>query len=226
MQTRDYFGWTVLSEDGRYVTAMDKNIDYTTESEQEIKEVLEHVDQRRCVLEAGVHYGFGTLLLSKIFNEVHTFDFNNDVHECFKMNMEKFGITNVVAHPYGLGSEDTEVHTNDRHPVKGRVPLANHVELADSQNGNKYRVMPLDHLHFDFVDLMCLDTEGYELFVLKGAQQTIRKHRPVLVIEFHKRNLSQKFFNVSPRSTEDYLDHLGYRYVKNLNKVDRLYVPK
>jgi len=26
--------------------------------------------------------------------------------------------------------------------------------------------------------------------------------------------------------TEDYLDTLGYRYVRNLNKVDRVYVPK
>lgn len=70
-----------------------------------------------------------------------------------------------------------------------------------------------------------IDTEGYEYYVLKGAEQTIRKYKPVLVVEFHTKNLTNKFFNYPMSKTEEFLNSLGYRYIKNLNKVDRLYVP-
>jgi FkbM family methyltransferase len=226
MKTRNYFGWTVLEEDNRYGPALEKNIDYTKESEKELKEILEHVGQTRCALEIGVHYGFGTRLLSENFDHVNTFDFDNDVHQCFKLNMQKFDVNNLTVHPYGIGANDSFVATNDVHPRKGRGPLANHVDVKQSSDGKKYKIRALDNIKFEHVDLMCIDTEGYELFVLKGGEHTIMKHRPVMVIEFHHRNLSQKFFNVSPKTTEDYIDHLGYRYVKNLNKVDRLYIPK
>ena len=225
MKTTNYFGWTVLTEDNRYGPAIANNIDYTKESEQELPDILKHVTNRNCVLEIGVHYGFGTRLLSPEFEQVHTFDFDNDVYQCFNTNMEKFGVKNVTPHPYGLGEKDTHVATNDMHPRKGRGPLANHVDIKN-QNSNKYQIRALDNLNFEHVDLMCIDTEGYELFVLKGAEKTIKKHMPVLVVEFHNKNLSHKFFNVSASTTENHLDNLGYRYVKNINKVDRLYIPK
>ena len=226
MRTRDYFGWTVLEEDNRYGPAIESNIDYTNESDQELQEIMKNVKQNKCALEIGVHYGFGTRLLSKKFEHVHTFDFDNDLHQCFKANMEKFGVNNLTVHPYGLGSNDTEVATNDIHPTKGRGPLANHVDVRDQPRAKKYKIRALDKIKFDHVDLMCVDTEGYEYFVLSGAENTIKKHRPVLVVEFHNRNLSKKFFNIEQSQTEGLLKDLGYMYLKNLNKVDRLYVSK
>ena len=222
MDTRDYFGWTVLTDDNRYGPALENNIDYTNEGRDEMPEIMPFVKNRRCVLEIGVHYGFCTRYLTEVFENVHTFDFDNDVHSCFKINMEKFGVKNLTIHPYGLGDRDTEVATDDFHPKKGRGPLANHVDI--SGRGPTFKIKALDPLNIKDVDLMMIDTEGYEYYVLKGARKTIEAYLPPLVIEFHTKNLSKKFFGIEHSQTEQLLKDMGYRYVKNINKVDRLYV--
>jgi hypothetical protein len=61
------------------------------------------------------------------------------------------------------------------------------------------RIVPLDDLNLQpcFIKL---DIQGYELKALKGAQRTLRRHEPVLLIE-------------SPNdATLEYLDALGYQF--------------
>jgi len=36
------------------------------------------------------------------------------------------------------------------------------------------------------VDFMRMDVEGYEFKIYKGMQETIRKYKPILLMEFHK----------------------------------------
>ena len=45
----------------------------------------------------------------------------------------------------------------------------------------------LDTLQLDRVDYVKIDCEGYELNILHGAEQTLRQHRPIVVVEqkFH-----------------------------------------
>ena len=76
-----------------------------------------------------------------------------------------------------------------------------------------------------------IDTEGYELNVMKGAINTIKKYKPVLVLEFHRtkknnvNNLTQKFgYNLS--ELQNYVESLGYQSVGYLNKVDQIFVSK
>jgi FkbM family methyltransferase len=45
-------------------------------------------------------------------------------------------------------------------------------------------------LHEPRVDLMKLDIEGYEPFAIRGLEQTIRKHRPLILCEFNPRCLT------------------------------------
>ncbi|MGB9598422.1 MAG: FkbM family methyltransferase [Minisyncoccales bacterium] len=56
------------------------------------------------------------------------------------------------------------------------------------------RVIPLDIFLRDFnfnkkIDCLKIDTEGYELKVLKGAEKTIKKFKPkILISAYHKKN--------------------------------------
>lgn len=222
MDTRDYFGWTVLTDDNIYGPALKNNINYTNLCRDEMPDIMPFVKNKRCVLEIGVHYGFSTEYLAKVFEKVHTFDFDNDVHSCFKINMKKFDVKNLITHPYGLGERDMEVATDDMHPEKGRSPIANHVDI--SGKGPIFKIKALDSLNIKDVDLMMIDTEGYEYYVLKGARRTIEIYFPALVIEFHKKKISRKFFGIEHSQTEQLLKDMGYRYIKNINKNDRLYV--
>jgi len=48
-----------------------------------------------------------------------------------------------------------------------------------------FEVKALDDYQFDRVDWIKMDVEGCEVEVLRGAAETIRKHRPKIVVENH-----------------------------------------
>jgi len=223
MNTYDYYGWTVSHEDILPRNLMNKNIDITNEDTIKMSNIIkEHISQKRVAVDAGCHYGFFTRFLSENFETVHAFDFDNDIYQCFKTNMQKFGCLNVVAHPYGLGEMEKDVATNDWFARRGRRgPLGNHID--PNSTNKEHKIKSLDSLGIKDVDLMMVDTEGYELNVLKGAEQTIKDYKPVLVLEFHNRNLTQKF-GYSLDHLKQYVEKLGYRSIGYINKVDQVFV--
>ncbi len=225
MNTYDYHGWKVSCEDQLYHRLLDKKINIVNDDVKEMSVIIDkHVKQKDVAVDIGCHYGFFTRFLSEQFKTVHAFDFNNDIFECFKENMKKFKCENVIAYPHGLGEKQKYVATNDwseRH--KRRGPLANHIDPEGKEQLQKIKT--LDSFNLEGVGLIMCDTEGYELNVIKGALETIKKFKPVLVLEFHNRNLTKKF-GYTLKHLQDYVESLGYRSIGYMNKVDQIFVPE
>ena len=59
------------------------------------------------------------------------------------------------------------------------------------------------------IDLIKIDVEGAELEVLKGLEKTIKKHHPLLKIEFKPAACSAA--NITFQDIWDYLVELGYQ---------------
>ena len=225
-----YYGWEVI-DDPMYHRFLKENIDVTKEDIKEMSRVIKKfVFDTTTAVDIGCHYGFFTRFLSEQFKTVHAFDFNNDIFECFKKNMKNFNCENVIGYPYGLGEKQKYVATTDwseKHNRRG--PLANHID-PDGEIKNQ-KIKKLDSLNLKNVGLIMMDTEGYELNVLKGAHETITKFKPVLVIEFHT-TWNNRFNNLTGRFGYDleklqtYVENLGYRSIGYLNKVDQIFVPE
>ncbi len=62
------------------------------------------------------------------------------------------------------------------------------------------------------VDLLKIDTEGCELFVLRGAEEFIRQCRPNIFCEYYEGNAKQ--FGYLPSEIVKFLTSLGYSYAK------------
>jgi len=224
MKTYDYHGWKVSADDPMYQRFISENKNIIQEDQNEVDKLIKkYLKQTRIALDIGCHYGFFTKFLSHKFNHVHAFDFDNDISECFRQNMETHSIKNLTIHPYGLGEIEKSVATNDRLKHKGgqRGPLGNHVDTTGENKNQKIKA--LDILKIENIDLMMIDTEGYELNVLNGAEKTINKYKPMLIIEFHHRNLTEKF-GYSLKDLETYIKNLGYQPQGSINKVDRVFV--
>lgn len=58
-------------------------------------------------------------------------------------------------------------------------------------------------------DAITMDTEGSELLILKGAENTLTEHRPKLFISIHD-DLAERDYGVKPGEVIDYLTSLGY----------------
>ena len=224
MNTYDYYGWTVSDEDVLYHKLIEKDINIIDADKDQIKEIIDnHVTNQTVALDIGCHYGFITEFLAKHFVAVHAFDFDNDIHDCFKQNMQKFNCTNVIAHAHGLGDVNKMVATNDwfaRHGRRG--PLGNHID-PQGKNANQ-QIKTVDELAIKNVGLIMIDTEGFELMVLKGADITIKTYWPVIVLEYHHKNLTEKFGYKKEKIIEHLEQQLGYVNHGYINKVDLLFV--
>jgi FkbM family methyltransferase len=225
-----YRGWTVI-DDPMYHRLIKENIDFVNNDVKEMTKIINtYVSNKSVAIDVGCHYGFFTKFLSEQFKTVHAFDFNNDIYKCFVKNMKKFKCKNVIKYPYGLGEKQKYVATNDWSARHGRrAPLGNHIN-PHGENKNQ-KIKALDMLNIKDVGLIMIDTEGYELNVLKGAVNTIKKYKPVLVLEFHTtnknrvNNLTQKYGYYLYELTQ-YLHELGYKSKGYINIVDQVFVAR
>jgi FkbM family methyltransferase len=65
------------------------------------------------------------------------------------------------------------------------------VEFGAWQEGEDVPLVTLDSLNLPRCDLIKVDIEGMELSALKGAAETIRRHRPMLHVENNRRATSE-----------------------------------
>lgn len=95
----------------------------------------------------------------------------------------------------------------------------NNYGAAHLKSGDRVAVRPLDFLGLTRCDLIKMDLEGYELFALKGAEETIKNNKPVLVLEVSPGHMSR--FGYSPQNLYDYLDYLDYKIVQRMGKEEQ-----
>ena len=106
-------------------------------------------------------------------------------------NAQLNGFENVTVRCEALGSSNrTEVFHTSTEPTWGM--LATVGKLPEKASGKiEVKVRTLDSLKAEGLlgpDVIKMDIEGAEADALKGARETLRAHRPLLVIELHRTN--------------------------------------
>jgi FkbM family methyltransferase len=177
------------------------------------QEIAKFCKQHRAVIQAGGHCGLYPFQYSKIFENVYTFEPEELNHFCLTTNLQ--GIENVRIERCALGAEESSISLNINEKNCG-----NH--SVDLSTDGTIPLKKIDKFKIENVDLIHLDLEGFELFALKGAQKTIKKYKPVIVLETN--NFCENF-NYTIDELEEWLDSINYtRLVKWPD--DRVYVSK
>ena len=136
----------------------------------------------------------------------------------------EFSLTNVKIHSFGLGDQNKKVDTTDFIEKKNiNGPLSNHV--LENKDG-PYFVKKLDDLGIIDIDLMIIDTEGYELNVLKGGEETIKKNLPIIILEVHKNKDLTSRYGYNKIDSVRFLEKFGYVAKGYINNEDILFVYK
>ena len=112
----------------------------------------------------------------------------------------------VEVHNVALGSEETEALFSIEHGNSGGSRLGSR---SGDFSSITVRVRTLDHIlaerpEIDRIDFIKIDVEGHELAVLKGAQQTLTRFHPPLVLECGAEDSNARF------ALHDLLVKLGY----------------
>ena len=92
-------------------------------------------------------------------------------------------MTNVTARNYGLGDQPGMARFHS-YPDRFNIGRAR----VDQEGPESIRLSSIDEDLTGIdgqVSLMKIDVEGYELAVLNGAQRTLERHRPAIVLEYN-----------------------------------------
>jgi FkbM family methyltransferase len=167
------------------------------------------------ILDIGGNIGWNALMFSE-YGPVHTFE------PVFYKVLNKNITQNVTRHPITLhscGLSDVNEMADFWIPKREGSVCNYGASRMDAENFPDYekiltkiQIRKLDDVYTGTPQLLKIDVEGHELQVLKGAEQTIRKHLPHLYIEiFDMEGPVPKFLaelgytRILPRPEHNYL---------------------
>ncbi len=158
--------------------------------------ILNHIPKNRfkIAIDIGSHIGTWTYSLIDCFDFVHCFEPIKTHQDCWIKNLE--GCNKVKLYPIALGDRDEVVKMQIPISCTGGAYIASIKNPAKSIQSNKHLIVNydisvkcLDEFNFEDVDFIKIDTEGYELNVLKGAKETILRNKPYIFLEQKADNL-------------------------------------
>lgn len=129
----------------------------------------------RVAVDIGANVGLWARELSERFDQVVAFEPISEFVDCLKLNVNK---DNLTVMNYGLGDKTT---TADFVITENNMG-STHIDPNSIGNG-KFEIKTLDSFELPIVDYMKLDCEGFEYRVLQGAEKTILRCKPIIVVE-------------------------------------------
>ena len=136
--------------------------------------IMRFVQDNKVVVQAGGGCGMYPRLLSRMFETVYTFEPTPFSFYCLNQNCAE---PNIIKLNAALGESHQMVKVKIIDPTNHGC---NSIETDSTANIPQ---LMIDDLALPACDFIMLDIEGYEIFALIGAQQTIALHKPVISCE-------------------------------------------
>ena len=148
---------------------------------------------KKCIIDIGAHIGLMTLPLSSVAksSKIISFEPSNINRNFLRFHLIKNKITNVEVIDKLVGIKDA----NNVLFYESSVPTGMNsiIKLKNKNVLNKKlkKQTSLDNFFKDKKynpDLLKIDAEGSEFFILKGALKTIKKYKPDIFLSLHKKH--------------------------------------
>lgn len=214
-QTR-YFGYRLVYEPYDHLVSRYAAIG---SYEKEVIAFLKRVMRAdSVVLDIGANIGMFALAAARIAPNasIHCFEPSPIPFRCLQRSIELNELSlRVWVNPSAVSADEGErnfyLHAQGESAFDG---------LHDTGRANTVRTIQVPVTTIDVyvikaglarLDLMKIDTEGAEIFVLQGARQTLRTFRPVIIFEANRLNLES--YKIDPEELEQLLHAAGYHIV-------------
>jgi len=137
---------------------------------------------------------------------VHAFEPNPDAFICLENNTKAF--SHVKRYNFGLGDRESTA----------TLLKSDNAGASMLTPGEGIQIKKLDSINIPRLNGIKIDAEGFELKVLMGAEKTIEKFKPWLVLEFNEQAL--KFNQTTSKDITKWLNDRGYSQFKEIGSGD------
>lgn len=186
--------------------------------EQEINLVKKFIKSGTDSIDVGVYRGVYSYEMSKYSEKVHSFEPNPIIFKYINKNLKKF-IKNIHLYNFALSNQNKTI--NLKIPIRnsnsnkeifeeyyemGKATIHNENNFENYENF-EIQTKKIDELSFDNkISFIKIDVEGHELEVIEGAKNTIKRDKPVLLVEIEKQYTKKEV-----AESINFINSLGYK---------------
>jgi len=151
--------------------------------------------------------------MCKQFKHVYAFEPIEEVRQCLAKNVSA---ENYSTYSVGLGAKNENLKVNYNPAETGNTHA--------SKDGNQtITIRKLDDMNLPKIDYIKVDTEGFEIEVLKGGEKLIKEYKPFVHVEVKGKVLVKQ--GLSSDDVDEYLKSIDYKEVFRISS-ERVYVHK
>ena len=153
--------------------------------------VREHLKPGQCFVDVGAHFGYFTLLASRIVGDagkVIAVEPTPSSYALLVANIERNNLANVCALPFAADEKAGTLSLTDFGPIYSTLNTSDDVrgdvpEHIERKHFDARAVRLDDEIGAQVVHMVKIDVEGHEIEALRGMQQALTRDRPIVLIE-------------------------------------------
>lgn len=232
--TTDYYELTILNRNFKFyildncmISNYIKNNQIWENHMQDI--FKKYVNKDSIVIECGCHIGTHTLPLASLCKKLYGFEPMPDTYNILNQNIKLNNVNNCIIYKKGVADKEGVTQycwipeNNPGGSGLNNNPMGKPNWIPYTNKNIEVELTTIDLLELDNLDLIKIDVEGYETLVINGAINTIKKCRPVIIMEVWKTHNGDFDINYTKTLFKNILE-LGYN-VSQLSGPDFLFLP-
>ena len=179
------------------------------------------------IIDIGAQSGLYSLFAKYLPNSIfYSFEPFIDTFNCLNDNLKLNDINNVktfnlaISNEFGTSTLNTSKRHNGLHTMGSNPLRFNDIKPIT------INTTTLDDFFYNKnipVHFIKIDTEGWEYNILKGAENTIKKYKPIIQLEWNITNMKQ--CNINEHQLLSLLHNYNY-YEKSMADEEKLFYPK
>ena len=165
----------------------------TNKLDEEMTYVSKLLKEKRRFLDVGANVGIYSFYFKNSFKNIDAFEPLKEI----SYRLEYYQNESLKVHNCALSNKKGEFQIYIPF-ISGQTVAS--LSSLEKRNGDcKVRIVKVDKIDnydFDDVDLIKIDVEGHEEYVIEGARNVIKKNMPILIVEIEQRHIKKQIEEV------------------------------
>lgn len=172
-----------------------------------LKELGNYIPENAVIIDIGTNIGNHSIYWATQLKPKQIYAFE-PIDTTFKILEKNIALNNLekIIKPYNIGLSDEKSAAKISKYSNDNIGGTSITKCSDKK-GLSLEVDKLDNINLPEtkIDFIKIDVEGHEILVLKGAEQTLKKYKPLIFIEIFPENFEQ---------VNELLTNYGYKIQK------------